>query len=200
MWSSAPNTFSFSFGKKYLDLHLVDFDLSQLVFWFVESFWSCLRGFRVPALPFWSTLSKSSPSWARRQQSVGLICNLFFHHSVWCQSAFLSKFQRLSPLLVGEQSWRRDHKRSRCFSSKNDPEFITFHVSQYGGALISFTNFRRQLYCSLMEWFLRDFQIVSSAATHMSVLHSLLFWEMSLYVTRWSFVINVFLNPALSAH
>ena len=87
------------------------------------------------------------------------------------------------------------------FCSASDPEFITYHVSQYGGALITEQFFR----------ILGDLQIVSCciesnaflksiAATHMSVSHSLLFWEMSLYVIKWCVVWNVFLNPAWSAH
>ena len=64
---------------------------------------------------------------------------------------------------------------------------------------------------SLIDWFLRDLQIASCctessaflmsiAATLMSVSHSLLLWDMSLYVKRWSGCLELFLNPAWSAH
>ena len=43
------------------------------------------------------------------------------------------------------------------FCSTSDPEFITLHVSQYGGALVSVQFFNY----SLIEWFLRDLQIAS---------------------------------------
>ena len=99
---------------------------------------------------------------------------------------------------------KRDHSRGRLVLFH---EFITFHVSQYGGALVGVQFFKY----SLIDWFLRNLQIASCctessaflmsiAATLMSVSHSLLLWDMSLYVIRWSGCLELFLNPAWSAH
>ena len=47
-------------------------------------------------------------------------------------------FQRLSPLLKGESTGRGDNTQGvALFCPTSNPEFITSHVSQYGGALIS---------------------------------------------------------------
>ena len=82
--------------------------------------------------------------------------------------------------------WRIELKKRllkwvALFCSTSDPEFITVHVSQHGGALISVQFFNY----SLIDWFLRNLQIASCCAesnaflmsivaTLMSVSHSLL--------------------------
>ena len=99
---------------------------------------------------------------------------------------------------------KRPLKGSPCFVPR---EFITLHVSQYGGALVRVQFFNY----SLIDWFLRNLQVASCcaessaflmsiSATLMSVSHSLLLWDMSLYVIRWSGCSELFLNPAWSAH
>ena len=90
----------FSFRSKYLDMHLVDFDFSQLVTFLVcKRIGYCLGGFRVPALPYFfevrdhvlscfqefTIMSTSSANLWFEKQSL-------FHHSVWCPVLFFTNF------------------------------------------------------------------------------------------------------------
>ena len=90
-------------------MHLVDVDLSQRVCLLVcEDFglaWVDFEPWRFRTFfEVRDNFLSCFKEFARRQRSVGLIYSLLFHHSVWCPSTFLPKFQFpcLSPLLSTE--------------------------------------------------------------------------------------------------
>ena len=89
----------------------------------------------------------------------------------------------------------------------SDPELVTSPVTPRLSVRCTIF-FQKATVWSLNEWFLTVHRIAtcciesdailkSIAATHMSVHHALLFWAMSLYVTRWSVVWNLFSESCL---
>ena len=51
---------------------------------------------------------------------------------------------------------KRVAEKISLFRASSNLEFITFHDRQQNGALVSMQTFRKQMCCSLVEWFRRD--------------------------------------------
>ena len=142
--------------------------------------------------------------------------NVVSKSQVWHASlVFVSQFDATALFLpnpnVFLHCWLENRIEQRAaekislFRASSNLEFITFHDRQQSGALVSMQTFRKQMCCSLVEWFRRDLQIASCRIESNGVLkidrclpdvcsHSLHFRTMSLYAIRWS-VVWIFWKP-----
>ena len=209
MKSSVPDTWLFpSRRRKYCDLDLVTVDFFLSV-WLLAG-----KNLRFVGLDFYP-LRFRAPFWfflkelANRRTSSA---SLRFDMQAF---VFVSQFDATALLLpnpnVFLHCWLENRIEQRAaekislFRASSNLEFITFHDRQQSGALVSMQTFRKQMCCSLVEWFRRDLQIASCRIESNGVLkidrclpdvcsHSLHFRTMSLYAIRWS-VVWIFWKP-----
>ena len=133
------------FKKKYLDIHRVDFDLSQLVCFLVCQdsglAWVDIESLRfrtfLKSAIIFGAVSWSSPSRARHQRSGILMYSLFIITQFDAPALLFPSFNVILHCGLGNRVEEETTQGVALFCSTSDPEFITFHVSQYGGALIS---------------------------------------------------------------